>query len=87
MVVISNYQFLGAQINAMYPGNRDFFMNSLNWLVERKDSISIRPKSLARPMLALTQTRSMIYAGIAVILIPLLSLGAGLVIWLRRRHL
>ena len=87
LVVIGNAMFLNTQFLEMVPGNGNFFMNALNWLQERKETISIRPKSLLVPSLRLTGRMSLILSGIVVIIIPLLVLGAGLAVWLRRRHL
>ena len=69
------------------PGNKDFVLNSLSWLEGQKELISIRPKSLIRLPLRMNQLQFFLFAGIAVIVVPVLVLGTGLVIWLRRRHL
>ena len=69
------------------PGNADFVLNDVNWLQGQQELISIRPKSLIQFPLRINQVQFFLFAGIAVILIPLLILGLGLVIWLRRRHL
>ncbi len=87
LVVVGSSLFMNAQFLGMIPGNGNFFMNCLNWLQERKDTISIRPKSLMVPGLRLTGRWSLILSGIVVIIMPLSILGAGLAVWLRRRHL
>jgi len=69
------------------PGNHDFLFNSLNWLQGKEELISISPKSLMVFSLRMNQLQFYLFSGITVIVIPLLILGAGLVIWLRRRHL
>jgi ABC-type uncharacterized transport system involved in gliding motility auxiliary subunit len=69
------------------PGNTDFVLNSLSWLEGQKELISIRAKSLIQLPLRMNQLQFFLFAGIAVILVPVLVLGSGLVIWLRRRHL
>ena len=69
------------------PGNQDFLFNSLNWLQGKEELISISPKSLMVFSLRMNQLQFYLFSGITVILIPFLILGAGLVIWLRRRHL
>ena len=74
-------------IRLTQPGNYDFFFNSLNWLQGKEDLISISPKSLMVFSLRMNQLQFYLFAGITVILIPLLIFGSGLVIWLRRRHL
>lgn len=74
-------------IRLSQAGNHDFLFNSLNWLQGKEELISISPKSLMVFSLRMNQLQFYLFSGITVILIPLLILGAGLVIWLRRRHL
>jgi ABC-type uncharacterized transport system involved in gliding motility auxiliary subunit len=71
----------------MAPGNLDFVMNCLNWLADREEVISIRARSLIHLGLRMSGWQKLIYSGIVILLIPLLALGAGVVVWLRRRHL
>mgnify|MGYP000915234646 CR=1 FL=1 len=83
MVVIGNSSFLSTG----YEGGSNLFMNSLNWIFEREDSITIRPKSLAVQPLNIVENQVRIYGALALIIIPAAILIAGLVVWLRRRHL
>ena len=88
IVVAGNASFIGS---ISYFGNLkpniDFFLNSLAWLNKRTDSISVRSKSLFEFPLRMSATMQLVYAGIFVLLIPIGILVAGLVVWLRRRHL
>ena len=84
MVVFSSIGFLAG---ANEQSNYDLFINSLNWANEREDAISIRAKSTFSFPLRISRTASLLIAGVAVILLPLLALGAGTIVWLRRRHL
>jgi ABC-type uncharacterized transport system involved in gliding motility auxiliary subunit len=83
MVVIGNSGFLGTG----FEGGSNLFMNSLNWIFEREDSITIRPKSLTVQPLNITEMQVRIYGALALVVIPAIVLIAGLVVWLRRRHL
>lgn len=87
LVVVGSSSFLRQEITSQVPGNTDFFLNGLSWLREKKDTISIQPKSLMTLRLQISQLQSLIYSGIVVIVIPLLVLGSGFVVWMRRRHL
>ena len=88
LVLVGSAQYLGTIFPfGQIPGNIDFFMNSLTWLQNRTDAISIRAKSLIRFPMRLTNLQALIYSGIVVLVIPLGILVAGLVVWLRRRHL
>ena len=63
------------------------FFNSLNWLVDREQSITIRPKLIQETPLKVTQAIFNLYGIISVIIVPLGALALGIVVWLRRRHL
>ena len=85
LVVAGDAEFIDSRFASI--GNADFILNSLNWLQDKQESISIRPKSLLSRYLNINAFQRLLFAGITVILIPLIILGAGLVMWLRRRHL
>jgi ABC-type uncharacterized transport system involved in gliding motility auxiliary subunit len=87
LIVVGNIQFLARMFAAEVPGNTDFFMNSLDWLREQKQSISIRPKNLLQMRLSLTNLQAFLFSGLVVIVMPLLVLGTGFFVWMRRRHL
>lgn len=87
LVVAANSHFLAPQFLMQVPGNLNFVMNSLNWLSEREEIISIQPRSLIHLSLRMSGWQKLLYSGIVVIIIPLAALGAGVMVWLRRRHL
>ena len=67
--------------------NIEFFLNSLNWLSAQEDAVNISSKSLFRLPLRINALQAWIYAGIAILLIPLLIIIIGTVVNLRRKHL
>jgi len=87
LIVVGDVQFLAQLFTSQVPGNADFFMNSLGWLRGQKESISIRPKNLQTMRLSLSNLQSLLYSGLVVIILPLLVLGTGFAVWMRRRHL
>ncbi|MCM8900959.1 GldG family protein [Caldicoprobacter algeriensis] len=87
LVVVANTNLLNSQLVSQVPGNVNFLLNSLNWLQDREENISIRPKSLTTSRLRISAYQQLIFSGIVVILIPLIVLASGLTVWLRRRHL
>jgi ABC-2 type transport system permease protein len=87
LVVTGCSAFMSSDVLSVDPSNTDFFINSLRWLRDQKDTISIQSKSLYNMPLRLNQTTGLILSGIVVILMPLLVLGGGFVVWMRRRHL
>jgi ABC-type uncharacterized transport system involved in gliding motility auxiliary subunit len=68
-----------------FQGNRDFIMNSINWLSADEDLISIRPKPRESQHLTMTtqQMRQVLFLG--VFGIPLLIVAAGVMMWWQRR--
>ena len=87
IVLIANADFLDSDLITGYPANADLFLNSLSWMHDREDNLTIRPKSLLAFRLDLTAFQSLLFSGIVVILVPLIVFGIGLTVWLRRRHL
>ena len=66
-------------------GNRDLFLNSVNWLAQQENLISIRPKDPEDRRVTLTadQERRIFY--LTVLIVPGLVLLAGVQTWWRRR--
>jgi ABC-2 type transport system permease protein len=87
LVVAGDIQFLGRGLLSQVPGNGEFFMNSLGWLREQKQTLTVRPKNIMQFRLSVSLLQAQLYTILVVILVPLLVLGTGLVVWVRRRHL
>jgi ABC-type uncharacterized transport system involved in gliding motility auxiliary subunit len=68
-----------------FNGNRDLFMNMLNWLSSDEDLISIRPKEPSdNPLNMNARQVSMLFYS-SVVGLPLLIVIAGVGVWWRRR--
>ena len=66
-------------------GNRDLFMNMINWLSADEDLISIRPKSPEdRPLNLTSKTLSMV-SWLSILIFPLGVVLFGLATWWKRR--
>lgn len=87
LVVVGGSTFLVPEIAAQAPGNTDFFLNSMGWLREKKDTLTIRAKSMINFPLNMDTTLRWVFSAVVVLLMPLLVLGWGLAVWIRRRHL
>jgi ABC-2 type transport system permease protein len=87
LVVVGSSGLLVKEVAARAPGNVDFFMNALGWLREKKDTLTIRPKSLQTFPLRMNALQSLLLSGFVVIVMPLVILGWGFAVWMRRRHL
>ncbi len=78
---------LNDSANEMVSGvNFDLFVNSLNWVCNRENKISIRAKSMNLVPLQFTGTESNRLTLIMVIIIPLIPLAIGAVVTTRRRR-
>ena len=77
---IGQYQQLS--MNGLY-----FFLNSLQWMQDRTGETLIEPKSYDMQRLSMTAAQVYFMAFLVLILLPLLILGAGTFVWMRRRHL
>jgi ABC-type uncharacterized transport system involved in gliding motility auxiliary subunit len=67
------------------PGNRDLFMNSINWLAQQENLISIRPRDPKDTRMTLTADQQRRIFWVTVIVIPGLILLGGVQTWWRRR--
>ena len=70
-----------------FDANRDVFMNSITWLQDRPETISVRSKSLFVLPMRLQLVQIIIFGGLFIAVIPLSFFIAGFVTWLKRRHL
>jgi ABC-type uncharacterized transport system involved in gliding motility auxiliary subunit len=66
-------------------GNRDLFLNMMNWLSADEDLISIRPKEPEDRRLTMTRSQMALAFYSSVLAIPLLILAAGISVWWKRR--
>ena len=68
-------------------GNGNLFLNVANWLTEESDLISISPKTSSPRGLQLSPSQGKLIFWVSVVFLPLLVLGLGISIWLKRRAL
>jgi ABC-type uncharacterized transport system involved in gliding motility auxiliary subunit len=66
-------------------GNRDLFMNSVNWLAQQENLISIRPRDPEDRRITLTADQQERIFWLTVFIIPGLILIGGVHTWWRRR--
>lgn len=89
--VLGSKEFFGDELlwNTGFA-NYEFALNVFNELSQRKSPITIQPKTISVEQMPPTLTAAHIKViGLYVftILLPLCVLGAGLFVWMRRRHL
>ena len=66
-------------------GNRDLFMNTIGWLSQQENLISIRPKEPDDRRITLTATQQNNITWLSLLIIPGLVFGTGIYTWWRRR--
>jgi len=67
------------------PGNKDLFLNAVNWLAQQENLISIRPRDPESRGITLTSERAQIIFWLSILIIPGLILALGVQTWWRRR--
>jgi ABC-type uncharacterized transport system involved in gliding motility auxiliary subunit len=66
-------------------GNRDLFMNTVGWLSQQENLISIRPKEADDRRITLTATQQNNITWLSLLIIPGFVFGTGVYTWWRRR--
>jgi ABC-type uncharacterized transport system involved in gliding motility auxiliary subunit len=67
------------------PGNRDLFLNAVNWLAQQENLIAIRPREAEDRRVTLTAESQRFTFYLTVLIVPALVIGAGVFTWWRRR--
>lgn len=68
-------------------GNGNFFLNTINWLTQEADLISIQPQTSQPRTIHLTPSQGRLLFFVSVIILPLIVLITGISVWVRRRKL
>ncbi len=83
-VVVGSSMFVSNSI-LRFQGNGDLFMNMCNWLSADEDLISIRPKDPDNRPMNLSRAQVLTIRMFSQFVLPLLAIGAGIMVWLKRR--
>jgi ABC-type uncharacterized transport system involved in gliding motility auxiliary subunit len=84
VVVIGDSDFVSTA-GLGIQGNRDLFMNTVGWLSQQENLISIRPKSPTDSRITLTATQQSNITWLSLLVIPAFIFGSGVYSWWRRR--
>ncbi|HEY6466445.1 MAG TPA: Gldg family protein [Candidatus Acidoferrales bacterium] len=85
LVVIGNSEFASNSAVSGPGDNSDLFYNTIDWLGQQENQISIRPKSPTDRKISMTEAQSAALTWLDVLVIPGLIVISGLTIWWRRR--
>lgn len=83
-VVVGSSTWAGNSL-IRFNGNRDLFLNMVNWLSADEDLISIRPKEPSNQPLNVNSQRATMMFWLSVVFFPLAVVGIGLGTWWKRR--
>ena len=84
LVVIGDSDFVTNSVLGT-PGNRDFFMNALNWLAQQENLIAIRPREAGDRRVTMTEDQQRRVLYLSVLGLPLAVAALGIWTWSRRR--
>ncbi|MGC2420956.1 MAG: hypothetical protein WA405_04820, partial [Candidatus Acidiferrales bacterium] len=84
LVVIGNSAFASNQA-VNQAGNGDLFYNSIDWLAQDENLISIRPKTVENRSITLTESQAALLKWLDLFILPGIVIFSGIVIWWKRR--
>jgi len=86
LIVIGDADFITNR-EITQGGNRDLFLNSVNWLLKREFLVSVGTKTIVEmKRLELDKFQLSVITLLVIGVVPALSLLAGLFVWLARRQ-
>jgi ABC-type uncharacterized transport system involved in gliding motility auxiliary subunit len=84
LVVVGDSDFAANSVAGM-AGNRDMFLNMVNWLAQQENLISVRPRSPEDRRITLTAGQDRMIFWFTMAILPGLIFLAGIQTWWRRR--
>jgi ABC-type uncharacterized transport system involved in gliding motility auxiliary subunit len=84
LVVIGDSDFASNQWAGLQR-NSDLFMNTINWLAQDENLISIRPKSPTNRRVTLTESQQRELSWFSLLFLPGIVVISGIYIWWKRR--
>jgi ABC-type uncharacterized transport system involved in gliding motility auxiliary subunit len=85
VVAFGDVDFAANQILVRGPGNRDMVLNSVAWLCQEGDLISVRGGDPEQNRLFLNMGQQWLVRAFSVVLLPSMFLAGGIMSWWRRR--
>ncbi len=84
VVAVGDADFASNQLLG-FQGNQDFFLNTVAWLAEDADLISIRPKEADNQAMFLSRQAQQNVAWLALAILPGFFIALGVITWWKRR--
>ncbi len=88
IIVVGDSDFIGNNnISIAQMGNKDFFLNIMNYLADEGNLISIRPKNKDAGEFAITADQAGLVWLIVIIILPGVWVIKGIIEWVKRRRM
>lgn len=88
IALIGNCTFITDEYTSELGSNGSrYIISILNWMQERKDEVMIPAKSIETPPLNMTQQSRILVFILLIAVIPIIIIGTGLFVWIRRKNL
>ena len=88
VVVIGNSSFITNDGMAQTTDNgKRYILTMVNWMQDKTDEIIIPAKNNSVPLLKMTEQSTFIVFLVLTAILPLIIIGLGVFVWMRRRHL
>jgi ABC-type uncharacterized transport system involved in gliding motility auxiliary subunit len=84
-IVVFGTSLLAVNQYFAQPGNRDLLLNTVSWLAEDEDQISIRPRDTKQTPIFLSAQQDQAVFWVPVVILPALAIAGGIVAVVRRR--
>ncbi|MER3424987.1 MAG: hypothetical protein C4293_18920, partial [Nitrospiraceae bacterium] len=84
LVVVGDSDFV-SNLYIHFSGNRDLFLNMINWLDQGLDTFTVRPHAAKVSPIILSEDQSKLLFVIPVVVLPVVVMGTGWTVWWYRR--
>ncbi|HET9369922.1 MAG TPA: Gldg family protein [Vicinamibacterales bacterium] len=84
VVIVGDSDFAGNRMMGI-PGNRNLFLNMVNWLAQQENLIAVRPNNPGTTPFAMTLDQANQIMWLTIFIIPGLLLAYGVRVWWKRR--
>lgn len=84
-VIVGDSDFMTNSLVGAPIGNRDLFLNMVNWAAQDEDLISVRPKAAEDRRVVMTEQQQNNVAYLSLLIIPGIVLLMGVSVWWGRR--
>lgn len=87
IVWLTTSMLLDSQVNSMVSGaNEDLFINSIGWMCQRENTISIHSKAIEYDYLTMTSSDSNRWSIVMIGVVPLIFIAMGIYVAVKKRR-